>query len=335
MELIERYVSAVGRRLPHKVREDIRAELKSLILDALEGRFPDKTEYSEEDITAVLRDFGPPAEAAARYAPSARYLIGPQLFEIYLLVAGIVLAVSVFGTVMALIIELSVNNVPLAGLIPRLLPGILPGAVTSLGFVTLIFAVLERVLPDKEKESLLDAAGKWDPRKLPPAVPQQRVKIGESAVSVFFSLLLLIMLNFFAHRLGVYFKDGTQWQFIETVNRDVVAGFLPYWNALLLASLFHHVVLLVKRHWSVGSRLLGISLSIAALTVLSLMLRKPLILPEGFLALGGTAAGEDLLRLGRLLAAAVRIGLILAIAGNTVDLAKQLSALFKTKAQTF
>ena len=38
MELINRYVYQVGRRLPRKVRGDVETELRSLLIDALEER---------------------------------------------------------------------------------------------------------------------------------------------------------------------------------------------------------------------------------------------------------------------------------------------------------
>lgn len=63
MELIERYVHEVGRRLPKKQRADVEAELRSLLMDALEARAgaaPAAGAPSEADQAAVLVEFGPP-----------------------------------------------------------------------------------------------------------------------------------------------------------------------------------------------------------------------------------------------------------------------------------
>lgn len=50
MELMDRYIYDIGRRLPAKQREDIEKELASLLADALdarvEGREPTETESS-------------------------------------------------------------------------------------------------------------------------------------------------------------------------------------------------------------------------------------------------------------------------------------------------
>ena len=75
MELIDRYVYDVGRYLPRKNRADIQAELRSLLMDTLESRV--KGEPSEEDVVALLKEFGPPEKVAASYWPEGQYLIGP------------------------------------------------------------------------------------------------------------------------------------------------------------------------------------------------------------------------------------------------------------------
>ncbi|HPJ22807.1 MAG TPA: hypothetical protein PLH18_10690, partial [Clostridia bacterium] len=60
MELIERYVYAVVKWLPKKKRNDIGRELESSIYDALESRFGEKTEYTEEEISEILSEMGSP-----------------------------------------------------------------------------------------------------------------------------------------------------------------------------------------------------------------------------------------------------------------------------------
>src|SRR5450756_2942242 len=105
MKWVDRYISAIGDRLPAKQRKDIETELRSLILDALEGRTGKATDFSEEDELAVLREFGRPEVVAQRYAPSPRYLIGPRLYPIYLIVLRILVIVSFFGASIGLIVQ--------------------------------------------------------------------------------------------------------------------------------------------------------------------------------------------------------------------------------------
>ena len=74
-DLIDRYIYAVTRRLPHKARADIDAELRGLIEDMLEektGGLPP----SPSDIHAVLAKLGTPGELAEKYQamPFGRFL---------------------------------------------------------------------------------------------------------------------------------------------------------------------------------------------------------------------------------------------------------------------
>lgn len=76
-ELKERYVYAVSRLLPHKMREDISAELDTLIEDMLEERCQDRP-AEEKDLRVVLAELGSPSEMANHYSPDKdKCLIGP------------------------------------------------------------------------------------------------------------------------------------------------------------------------------------------------------------------------------------------------------------------
>ena len=93
-QLIERYVHAVGEELPRKQRDDVMAEMHTLLQDTLDeraqaaGRPPD-----EEMAVEVLREFGEPGVIAQRYLPVPRYFIGPELYPAFVLTAKVVLSV--------------------------------------------------------------------------------------------------------------------------------------------------------------------------------------------------------------------------------------------------
>ena len=54
-ELFDRYVREVGRRLPKKQRDDVQAELHSLLMDALQDRLAERGEEDgATDSTAPL-----------------------------------------------------------------------------------------------------------------------------------------------------------------------------------------------------------------------------------------------------------------------------------------
>src|ERR1700746_2186024 len=84
MELIERYLQAIGQYLPADSRNDILAELRTELLEQMDaraeggGRAPD-----EAGVAALLRVHGRPEAIALRYLPQ-RSLIGPSIFPFYL-----------------------------------------------------------------------------------------------------------------------------------------------------------------------------------------------------------------------------------------------------------
>jgi hypothetical protein len=75
-DVIDTYVVDVMRRVPAGERNDIGLELRGLLHDMLAGR-ADAAGHAADDamVLAMLRDFGEPAEVAARYQPSGVVLI--------------------------------------------------------------------------------------------------------------------------------------------------------------------------------------------------------------------------------------------------------------------
>ena len=109
LELFDRYVREVGRRLPKKQRADVGAELHSLLLDALQDRLAEQeaeAEATEEDQVPILQELGPPAKMAAQYAPPNRYLIGPRFYDMYLIVAAAVAGAITLAHLVLLVVAL-------------------------------------------------------------------------------------------------------------------------------------------------------------------------------------------------------------------------------------
>ncbi|MFA7175430.1 MAG: hypothetical protein WC340_18795 [Kiritimatiellia bacterium] len=324
MELIERYVAEVGRRLPENLRVDVEKELLSLTMDELEHRVEHAPPYSEAEVVPVLEAMGPPQEVALRYTPTSRYVIGPQLYDKYLLVVGITLGAVALGTAIALSIELAVTPTSVGAFIGQIISALISGAFGAFGVVTLVFAILEKTLPDAEKNALAEHE-KWDPRKLPP-VPRlkSQVKIGDSVASVCFALLALLIINLLSRDMGAYFVNTSGWNLVSIVDQAAVQEFLPYWNIIWAATIIHHLLLLIKQQWSTSSRVLDIALSVFSVGVLAYMLSGPSLLSgEMVLALAGEASPADLETLKSLLQIMLKVGLVVAAIATFVDVVKK------------
>jgi hypothetical protein len=83
MDLLERYLQAVGQYLPAKGKNDTLAELRANLLAEMEGREEELGRpLNEAEIAAVLEQHGRPVVVASRYLPQ-HFLIGPGLFPLY------------------------------------------------------------------------------------------------------------------------------------------------------------------------------------------------------------------------------------------------------------
>jgi hypothetical protein len=94
MDLINRYAHEVGQYLPHRLRADVEAELRSLLTDSVEERARAEGVPADDALAGtVLREFGTPKDVAARYAPEPQYLIGPRLYPVYVVAVKVMLPV--------------------------------------------------------------------------------------------------------------------------------------------------------------------------------------------------------------------------------------------------
>ncbi|MEM7330871.1 MAG: hypothetical protein AAF490_02180 [Chloroflexota bacterium] len=174
-ELIESYVHEVGQRLPRKIRSDIELELRSLLADGLEDRMDDETAVID-----FLKELGSPAQFAAQYLPH-QYLIGPNLFPTFKLVATVVFSVITVMTAVTLGIVLVTTGQPdnIFGWWGQEMAEYVGSLMSALGAVTFVFVFLERVgvnAPNSDEN--------WDPNSLRPVEDPNRIKRGEMVASI-------------------------------------------------------------------------------------------------------------------------------------------------------
>jgi len=76
--IIESYVDDVIRRLPHRQRQDVGLELRSLLNEELDANARDAARPADEAMTLeLLRSFGLPRDVADRYRPAGFLIIRP------------------------------------------------------------------------------------------------------------------------------------------------------------------------------------------------------------------------------------------------------------------
>ena len=90
----DRYVAATLRSLPERQRQDIEAELRTLIADAIDDRREAGTDADSAE-REVLTELGAPARLAASYSDRSLYLIGPEFYLDYVRVLKLLLSTLV------------------------------------------------------------------------------------------------------------------------------------------------------------------------------------------------------------------------------------------------
>lgn len=279
MTWMDRYLYAVTRRLPKAMREDIERELRSNLLDALEERLEGR-EATEQDVLDLLNEFGDPEKVAAEYMPEKRYLIGPELIDLYwmiLKIAGIAVAI---GLTIALTISVLQGEPSQKGLI-EIIAGyfgtLWSAAISLVGTVTIIFAVIQLTATGQEfsrskaaeelrqvgeelkdafdgsnvtgksksktftdsKASAMSRSWSWSADQLP-AIPasSDRVSIPESIISLVFIGIALLIFNVYPDKIGAYFYDSAAAKWVG----------IPLFNVVILSAyvMFYNFVWILE-----------------------------------------------------------------------------------------
>jgi hypothetical protein len=315
-ELIDRYVHAVGRRLPKKQRADVEAELHSLLMDALQDRTEGRAdESSVEDQTAVLEAFGPPSEVAARYAPPHRYLIGPGVYNIYLIVAGATAgALTIAYVVLLALTAWREPSAAIGSSIAELVSSYVNALLAAFGSITLTFAVLDRVVPAEAWAG--KGEEKWEPRSLPPIEDPERIERGGLIVASVFLVIALLVFNLFPDWIGSSFarsSDGTlAWKANPLLATAFFTMYLPWLNLLWLVQLALNVVLLRQGRWQLATRIVDLLLAVGSSVLIGQMLTGP-----SLISLAGIESAELRDVLTRVLPNTIRLALVIALIATT------------------
>jgi hypothetical protein len=259
MDLIDRYVNEIGRRLPRRQRDEVRQEIRSALLDALETRVDGKP--TERDQIAVIKELGRPRDVAASYRPSDQYLIGPELYPIFKTVLGVVVLALVTAFVVVFALGLFIRPAEASEVGHRLL-GIIDGAfgaiLMSSAIVVLTFTVLQRleIKPDTDDED-------WEPRDLPVVRDHDLVSRGEAVAGIVFPAIFLAVLYVFRDRIGFVMTLGD-----EPVLNDVLLENLPWITASMLLGMALHSVLLWRGRWEWPTRIADFATDVFSVWVL-------------------------------------------------------------------
>jgi hypothetical protein len=337
MNLIDRYVREIGRKLPQKSRTDIEKEIRSALEDMLEDRAKTEGRAVDEEMTvAVLKEYGNPETVAASYLPE-RYLIGPQLFPIFWLVTQIVFAVLTTLTVIAMGFALIGSNTAPAEFWSdffKLLGQYFSGMMAAFGNIVLVFALIQRFATGWEFTSK-DEEEDWNPRDLPDVDEADQVSVAGTIAEIVFIVLGLILFNFYPQYIGIYgFTDNGR--FFAPLLSDAFFRYMPWINLLWGLQFALDVWLVQQRRWQAGSRLILMIVKAGNAALAYAMLKGPSIiaLTADSLITNMNFTADAAQSLATLIAQVVKWGLIIGIIAGGIDAIKAFVQMVKSQRAT-
>src|SRR4030042_1305064 len=256
--IIDRYLAAVSELLPAKLRKDTVTEIRSLIQDSLDDR--SKAEGHAPDdkmMAAVLKEFGSPEKIVAPYLPE-KYLIGPRLYPTFMLVLRIALPIiavlSLLGFWLASTFTSPITGADLVADVVKSLANAITAVITAFGNIVLIFAILQWAQPEFKAAA---KAKEWDPHSLKAISQLNKIKRGELITEIFFTLVALILFNFYLDRIGIYNNLNGVWSFIPVLTQTFIS-YIPLLDLLWVLTIGLDVILLRAGTWQVGTRIFSI-----------------------------------------------------------------------------
>jgi hypothetical protein len=262
MELIDRYIYDVTRRLPEKQREDIAKELSGLIEDMLAQRAGDENS-NNADIEAVLTELGEPSALAAKYSGRPRYLIGPELFDTYTMVVKIAVAAAAFGMLVALTVGYAVTPPDNIGeVFGNIIASIFSAAIQGFALVTLVFALIEHFAVDLKNAKWKKE--KWHPSDLPEIpVKGEKIRRSEPIVGIIFIILFFVILNFNPGLLSIFKKGFSP---IPVFDISVLMVYMSIINISFAVSIIKEIMKLVFGRYNI--RFAAISLILSSISLI-------------------------------------------------------------------
>ena len=271
MDIIDRYAHEVGQYLPHGLRADVEAELRSLLTDSVEEKALMAGVPAGEDLAArVLREFGNPKDVASRYAPEPRSLIGPRLYPAYVMALKIMVPVLAA----AVLTRVVVGQFSHAGEPPSLAPFVratgsfLSTVLLNLGVMTLIFALVERAIRRRE------SAGAFDPAKLPPVNDPDKISYFGRIFGLYVMAALALLFNFFPDWVAVYVFHGSEGTVYPLLTPDF-ARYLPLLNTWWLVAFVLNLAVLRDGRWRRATRWADFGLEVFNALILLLIVTGP------------------------------------------------------------
>ena len=325
MSLMDRYIAEVGRHLPEKNREDIEAEIRSMLEDMIdENRQQTIKPVNDEMIAAALEQLGDPKLLAYQYTPAKHYLIGPDWYEAYVQTPKRVLATAlpVVATV-TIFVALARSPIDFADALGQAFGRVIDVAIGVLFWVTVAFVIVER--SDTNPSELGSAkTGAWTVSQLPKLPNKRQISIAETLTNIVFltGFTVWIILPF-------VWSQGDE--SVPFLNPDLWQVWLPVFFVLVVLTLIHEVFKLIIGNWTKALMITNVILCLSSIAyIIALVMTQEIFNPAFLATLSEDVVGKlrDSARWARWsvnISAAIIIGIYVWDMVNSIILSRRLN----------
>ncbi|MGW5922251.1 HAAS signaling domain-containing protein [Nocardia fluminea] len=265
-DLIDRYVYAVLAHVPNSIRGKVGTELRTRIAEEAPARA----------VRAVLAQWGPPEDQARRFRGTPRQLIGPHLYDTYLRVLwpAVRAMAIVVGGVSLLRASLGGETAPTVfEVLQDGLTSAFAGAVYTAFWVTVVFAVIERVAPGV-------VLHEWRPEDLAPVPHGREIPLGEAIGDLAFAITVLAVALCFFPALAPPFLA----EIADGLDPGVVSRLLPAVAAVAVLWIAVASAQLLVRAWTLPVTGLSVAADLFAIATAAAVLAHRPYFSDVFLA---------------------------------------------------
>ncbi|WP_432478876.1 HAAS signaling domain-containing protein [Nocardioides sp. GXQ0305] len=256
--LVERYVAAVGSRLPADQRDDVADELRASILDQVEDRQAASPGADRETVVReVLTGLGDPAALSREYHAGPRYLVGPAFFDAWWQVLRtLLLIVPPIVGVASIAAGLWAGDQKTAAVVVDGVGTAFAVGVQITFWLTLVFWLLERSGAGAPGEG---GGEPWTVDRLP-ALPKQRT-LGVTELVSGLGLVLIVLLWFPWQQFRSP-VDGVDGEPVPMLNPALWADWLWVLVGLMVACLVLEVVKYAVGNWTTAVTTFSVTLDL-------------------------------------------------------------------------
>lgn len=278
MEIIERYVYAVTKLLLQSQREDIAKELRGLIEDMLDERVQDGP-ITKKHVEEVLLELGEPRKLANKYRGTNRYLIGPELFDHYVMVLKIALIATSAAIGVSFIIEIIMDPPSILQSFVSFIVSVVTGLPIAFAWTTFAFATIQFWGNKQLKMVDLQLNSSWKPSDLPPVPdPKGQVKKGEAITGIIFYVFCIAIFVFSSEYFGVwFFEDGKFKDVIPFFNEQYISYYLLFIFLIFGFGIIKECLKMVYGRWTVQLVIFTAVVNIISIIGLIIIIAEPAI----------------------------------------------------------